>query len=78
MNLAWGSILTIWIAGATLLGGVYTMGHVKGTESCAIKNAKIEAATVAKESQSHAKIETKVMSLSDKRLDAGLSRFMRD
>lgn len=67
-----------YIAAAILAASIYTVGHVKGTSSCEIKSAKKEAGMVAKEEQSHAKIEMRVNSLPDSKLNAALSRFMRD
>lgn len=67
-----------YIAAVLLLLGAYTIGHVKGTSSCEIGNAKKEAAIVVKEEQDHAKIKQKVMALPDADLNKRLSRFMRD
>lgn len=67
-----------YIAAAILAASIYTVGHVKGTASCEIKSAKSAAGTAANGEQDHAKIEMRVNSLDDKRLNDALSRFMRD
>lgn len=67
-----------YIAAVLLLLGTYTIGHIKGTSSCEIGNAKKEAAIVVKGEKEHSKIQQNVMTLTDKKLNIGLSRFMRD
>ncbi len=67
-----------YLSAAVLLASVYTVGHIKGNSSCVIEREKIAAAMVAKEEQNHVKIEQKVNSLSDERLNRALSKFMRD
>ncbi len=70
--------LSPYLAAFGLLVAVYSIGHIKGTASCEIGNAKKEAAIVVKGEKDHAKIESKVMSLPDAALNKQLSRFMRD
>lgn len=67
-----------YLAAFGLLIAVYSIGHVKGNASCEIRSAKKEAAIVVKGEKDHAKIESKVMSLTDRKLDAALGKFMRD
>lgn len=67
-----------YIAVFVIAASIYTVGHVKGSAGCEISSVKKEAETVANGEQNHAKIEMRVNSLDDKRLNDALSRFMRD
>lgn len=67
-----------YIAAALLCVIIYSIGHIKGTSSCEIKNAKTETAAVQKGVEDHGKIEAKIMSLSDADLDGRISIWMRD
>ena len=67
-----------YIAALGLLVAAYSIGHIKGNASCEVKNAKSQTIAIIKEDQIHAKVEKKVMSLSDRKLDAALGKWMRD
>ncbi len=67
-----------YIAIALLLVGIYTVGHIKGTSSCEIKNAKAQETAAEKDIQNHDNIEKKIMSLPDSDLDKRLARWLRD
>lgn len=67
-----------YIAAVLIVVGAYTVGHIKGTATCEIKNASAQATAVVKGDENHDRIESKVMALPDAALRQRLSRWMRD
>lgn len=63
-----------YILALGLLAMTYILGHVKGTDSCQLK----QSAAIIKEDIKHEKIEEKVMSLSDIELRKSYCKWMRD
>ena len=66
-----------YIAIVVIILGSYTVGHIKGTTACQIKNAKQETTAIINDGVTHDKIEFKDSQLSDPDLDKLLSRWVR-
>jgi hypothetical protein len=66
-----------YIAIIVIIGGSYTVGHVRGNAECQVKNSALQTSSIQKDETSHDKIEFKNSQLADPAVDAAISKFVR-